>query len=305
LGSVRRIADFDRAPSEYHSSFAVEELGVRLDDGRVFDIVFKDVSPQGLSEAARAAKPVFLYNPRREIRMYLDVLNSGRLGTALCYGAVESPESGRYWLFLEKVAGMELYQVGAFNVWRHAAAWLAGLHSAFAPRVASLQQTIPLLKYDGSFFQLWPERAVAFVGKVAPSEARRRLVRIAAGYDRVVECLTSLPVTLIHGEFYASNVLIQQSPTGLRICPVDWEMAAVGPSMIDLAALTAGRWTAAEKAELATAYQVPEANLAALDYCRLHLAMQWLGWAEQWSPPQEHAHDWLDEALTLGERLGL
>jgi hypothetical protein len=33
--------------------------------------------------------------------------------------------------------------------------------------------------------------------------------------------------------------------------------------------------------------------------------MQWLGWAAEWSPPPEHAHDWLAEALTLGERLGL
>jgi thiamine kinase-like enzyme len=31
---------------------------------------------------------------------------------------------------------------------------------------------------------------------------------------------------------------------GWRVCPVDWEMAAVGPGLIDLAALTAGWWTA-------------------------------------------------------------
>ena len=48
-----------------------------------------------------------------------------------------------------------------------------------------------------------------------------------------------------------------------------------------------------------------EELLAALDYCRLHLAMQWLGWAAEWSPPPEHSHDWLAEAFTLADRLGL
>ena len=112
-------------------------------------------------------------------------------------------------------------------------------------------------------------------------------------------------MTLIHGEFYASNVIVGQTATGLRVCPVDWEMAAVGPGLIDLAALTAGRWSATEKAALATAYGAPAEFLPALDYCRLHLAMQWLGWAQDWSPPPEHAHDWLNEAVSLSEQLGL
>jgi hypothetical protein len=30
-----------------------------------------------------------------------------------------------------------------------------------------------------------------------------------------------------------------------------------------------------------------------------------LGWASRWSPPPEHAQDWLGEALGLAEKLGL
>jgi thiamine kinase-like enzyme len=99
----------------------------------------------------------------------------------------------------------------------------------------------------------------------------------------------------------------------LRVCPVDWEMAAVGPGLIDLAALTAGGWTAEEKEELALAYCAalvsyetpPDAFLLALDYCRLHLAVQWLGWSQDWTPPPEHAQDWLGEVLGLAEKLGV
>ena len=35
------------------------------------------------------------------------------------------------------------------------------------------------------------------------------------------------------------------------------------------------------------------------------LAVQRLGWSDSWSPPEEHAHDWLAEALRAAERLGL
>jgi hypothetical protein len=33
--------------------------------------------------------------------------------------------------------------------------------------------------------------------------------------------------------------------------------------------------------------------------------VQWLGWSPDWSPPAEHAHDWLGEALHLADKLGL
>ena len=44
---------------------------------------------------------------------------------------------------------------------------------------------------------------------------------------------------------------------------------------------------------------------AQLDWCSLHLAVQWLGWSDRWSPPRQHAHGWLDEATRLAEKLNL
>src|SRR5262249_13985070 len=147
-------------------------------------------------------------------------------------------------------------------------------------------------------------------------EERRRLGWLAARYERVVEVLVSLPRTLIHGEYYASNLLIQTECGPVRVCPVDWEMAAVGPGLIDLAALTAGRWTDTERAALCQAYRTawpsqtawvlqPDALPTLLDHCRIHLAVQWLGWSSRWIAPPEHQLDWLGEAVDLAERLGL
>src|SRR5262249_48956553 len=110
----------------------------------------------------------------------------------------------------------------------------------------------------------------------------------------------ALPKTLIHGEFYAANVLIHEADGHLRICPVDWETTAAGPGLMDLAALTCGMWSDEQKRALALAYRgrlepdqgwppATEPFVAALDLCRLHLAVQWLGWSPDWSAPPNQA----------------
>jgi aminoglycoside phosphotransferase (APT) family kinase protein len=119
---------------------------------------------------------------------------------------------------------------------------------------------------------------------------------------------------LIHGEFYASNVLVQTGEEK-RVCAVDWEMAAFGPGLTDLAALTAGSWTDGQRTAIALAYHDALSStdtswrpsvqefLDALDCCRLQAALQWLGWASNWTPPPEHRHDWLGDVLQVISRL--
>lgn len=292
------LAEVVRRRSRYRTSFSLEELDVTLEDGTILALVFKDVGLHALSEHARGAKPDFLYDPLREIEAYESILADTGLGTAVCHGTVVDPERGRFWLFLERVPGVELYQVGELETWRRAARWLALLHDRCRGA-----QGASLLRYDGDFYRLWLARARGFAQGAD-------LDRLAPRYDEVVERLAELPVTFIHGEFYASNVLVD----GARVCPVDWEMAALGPGLVDLAALAAGGWSEKERIDLAHAYRdaspaysdyPSEEFLAEFDCCRLHLALQWLGWSADWTPPREHVHDWLSEALELAERLGL
>jgi aminoglycoside phosphotransferase (APT) family kinase protein len=310
LGPIARL---EHRPSAFGTSFAIEEIDVHLEDGTPLPILLKDLSPQALLEGARRVKPAFIHDPLREIEVYRSLLAPHRLGTAHCYGVVTDAAAGRFWLFLERVPGRELYQVGEFSLWKSVTRWLAAFHSRFASDAAGAQ-AFPLLSYDGDYYRLWLRRAQAFLPAGGP--ARPGFTRLAGRYGRVVERLLALPVTLLHGEFYASNILVQQTVAGLRVCPVDWEMASIGPGLMDLAALTAGGWTEAQKNELALAYyaqwaaqgaEAPQADafLNALDHCRLHLAVQWLGWARDWSPPAEHRQDWLGEALRLADKLGL
>lgn len=319
FGVPRQIVDLKHHPSPSQSSFAIEEISIGMDDGTILQLLLKDVGRRGLLEPARRAKPHFLANSLREIETYQRILAPHHLGTALCYGAIVNRRRGRYWLFLEKVPGLELYYVG-IDIWRQVASWLADMHRHFATQADLLDPTsMPhLLRYTSDFYRRWMRRAAAIVRKrAAPSAQERRSIDWLAGrYSQVVERLVALPLTLIHGECYASNVLVEERADELRVCPIDWEMAAVGPATIDLAALIAGSWTEQEQLSMVMSYQgalvsqswwQPSASelLAAVDAAQLHLAIQWLGWSSEWSPPPEHAHNWLAVAMRAAERLGL
>jgi Ser/Thr protein kinase RdoA (MazF antagonist) len=304
LGSA--VAGIARRPSDTQSSFALEELDVELAEGPALPLVFKDLGPSALDPAAREAKPGFLYDPLREIEVYTRLLTA-ELGTPHCHGAAVDVAAGRYWLFLERVAGVELYQVGLRSTWEHVAARLAGMHRVLAGRGCVPSR---LVRYDAELLHRWARRAVEY----APPERRAPLERIAERYDRVVERILALPAAPIHGEFYAANVLVDDAREPARVCPVDWEVAALGPGLIDLAALVSGRWDAGDRAALAAAYReaLPagarpsvSAFSEALDACRLHVALQWLGWSATWSPPPEQATDWFGDALELSRSLGL
>lgn len=95
----------------------------------------------------------------------------------------------------------------------------------------------------------------------------------------------------------------------VRVAPVDWELAAEGPGLTDLAALVSG-WPAADRQALVAAYAaepgVPAFTARDLDLARFQVAIQWLGWAPpRWQPPPERRHDWLAEATEIAEELGL
>jgi thiamine kinase-like enzyme len=208
------------------------------------------------------------------------LLASAGLGVPVCHDA------GDDWVLLEKVAGVELWQVADVDSWAGAARWLGRLHALFADRPPNSQH---FLRYDAAYFRIWPDRA---------RQRHPELSSVLGDYERIVDLLSELPTTFIHGEFYASNVLL----AGNRIAAVDWEMAGIGPGVLDLAALSTG-WADEQRATIIDAYgTVPS---GAIDAARLHLALQWLGWSKDWTPPPEHAHDWLTEATLVAARLGL
>jgi hypothetical protein len=315
LGRDRGIRQLTRQPWDYYSSFTIEALEVTLSDGTSLSLLAKDLGKAGRLKSGSHLKPEFLYDPMREIEMYQSVLADGESGAPDFFGAVVDPVAGRYLLFLERVNGLPIWQFGEMEIWRTAAQWLARFHQRHAgPAGAAVSRH--LIQYDRGYYLTWPRRASQFLRKnpAVSAGAVAFIDALAEAYSRVVDRLMSLPVHLIHGEWVASNILVQQENGNIRLRIVDWEMAGIGPPLMDLADLTGGNWTAEQKQGIADAYReaFPPADRLpptdfddALNWCRLHKAVQWLGWAPSWTPPKEHAQDWLVEARRLAETLGV
>lgn len=300
-----------RRASDYRTSFPLEELELTLSDGAELRLAFKRLEWDALTAEARLAKPEFLHGPLREPAVYATLLAPAALGAPYYYGSLAEPEAGRHWLFIEWVEGRELYQVGERELWEAVAAWLGTMHLRLAGELDRQAAGGRLLDYDHAHYRRWIERALAFAA--APGQPPSRLDSIewlAPRYEAASEELLALPRTVIHGEFYASNVLVAGDPAEPRVAPVDWELAASAPGVIDLAALVSGGWSDEDRAAIAAAYRTAAGPFSPspreLDLARLCLAVQWLGWAEpSWVPPPSQRQDWLGEALSLTEELEL
>jgi hypothetical protein len=313
------VVEIVRRPSEYRSSYELDEIDVQLDDGRSLQLIWKETGRTSLSVKAIDAKPEFLLEPSREIEVYRRVLPPHDLGTAACYGSVADCKRDCYGILLERVSGLNLAFVGEIEIWQAAARWLARLHDRFARSTEQAAPTTHLLMHDRQLFAAWIDRAVRFC-RLAEIDSRalevRRLERLGEQYDGVLARLAELPQSLIHGEFFPSNVLVDDRESPPRICPIDWELAGIGPRWLDLAALMAGNWRDDERESMQRAYYEAcdsrgrpaidyQQFLTGVDLCRLHLAVQMLGWSATWRPSPAHANDWLSEAVTLADQLEL
>ncbi|HEX4996851.1 MAG TPA: hypothetical protein VFY29_01410 [Terriglobia bacterium] len=292
----RPVSDVSRTVSIRSSSCAIEDLIVRFGNGETREVVFKNLGPDGKLEAARAIRPSFVYTQIREIEVYRALLSRFNLGAPRLYGAKTDSELDRYWLFLEKISAPALFEIAAFERWLDAAAWLGLLHGACDAEEA--RRAAPsLATHDAEYYWRWLRRARKYAGPA--------LDRIASGYHHVVDALLRIPHAWIHGEFYPSNILVGALDNP-RICAVDWELSAVAPALLDVAALASGSWTRAQRLQMLNAYlekSPPHLRrqdaVHAFDCCQLHIAIQWLGWSENWRPHRRHAHDWLSEAIAL------
>lgn len=305
LGPVAVVC---RRPSAYRSGFPLEEIEIGLESGERLRLACKEISWRGLDAGARLAKPRFLHDPRREAAVYASVLGAGEPGPPRYYGSVEA--GGRCLLFVEWVRGRELYQVGERGLWEGAATWLGRTHARLASELERYAAAGRLIEHDPAFHRRWMRRAVEF-SHGRPAAEAAAIEWLARRHERVVEALASLPQTVLHGDFNASNVLVGEGPVP-RVAAVDWELAARGAGLTDLASLVSGGWRAEDREALAAAYclgrgeRLDDSVRRGLGVARLQLAIQWLGWAPpEWVPPPAQRQDWLATAVELAEELEL
>jgi aminoglycoside phosphotransferase (APT) family kinase protein len=316
FGSERTISQLKVRPNPYRSSFAIHDVSVVVDGDTRLELLVKNLSRQALRRTVISGRPQFLYDPRREINVYRDILAPTSLGTPGFYGALIDGRRDRFWLFMERVCGPQLAETGDFGIWLDVARWLAGMHDCLFSRLAAIPTAsrARLVNYDERFYGRWAQRTRKFLKrKTVGRNVTRRLEHVISHYETVVDELVALPRGIVHGEFYSFNVIVQEQATGLRVCPVDWEVAGEAPFLVDLAGLIAGSWTIEEKRSLALSYYgasqpvatySPDQFYRALDLCRLHVALQWTGWSEK-ATHRLRWSEWAAEALDAAEALGV
>lgn len=295
----RRIRCVESWPYPYATSFHLDEVVVEFDDGQRDVLILKDFARSRMLIDAREHRPAADDDPTREIQTYRRVLAPAGIGPA-CRASVIDPVAGRFWLFTEKVPGVELWQIGDVEVWEDVVRWLSELHAKHRPSTNAITGADDLPVLDAVWFERTVTRACASLESSSDPRAAT-LRRGLLGLD-LAAALGALPQTLVHGELYASNVLIGRTGERLTVWPIDWETAALGTALIDLAAISSG-WDATTQQRLVDAYGALPGSHRDLQLCRLHLALRYIAWPQAWAPPAEHRHDWIGSAVELVEQV--
>ena len=250
-GRPVRIRAMRREFSSSSSSFRTERLRVSLDGDEPLRVFFKDLNPDHQMEKARTVREFDLEHGRRELRMYLSLLSPEHFGTLHLYAFRWEPDHGRFWIFLEDAGRTVLHNTLDLPHWTATARWAARFHAA--TRDLPEAQTSFLPRYDRPHYRGCVER----VEKILPSLDAPERELVGRGLDCYVEriaWLEALPRSVIHGQFFGKNVMLREGSTARRIVVIDWETAALGPSTFDLVSLTSGKWTAAQRHAMWTAY---------------------------------------------------
>jgi Phosphotransferase enzyme family len=230
-GTHASIADLQSAPSPSATSYAARVVTVRLSDGTTLRMFLKDFGSSALFKEGADDRRA------RELHVYRDLLGDAELDTPAYYGAVWGGEQECFWMVVEFVDGVPVADC-EFDLWPAATAWLARMQGLYVRDPERFEHSPLLIRHDADFFASRAERALSSARRIS-ARALRRLRRILSGYDDFVALMADQPSTFVHGSYRPENVLIDE-PSLSRICVVDWELAAIGAPLYDLARLCDG-----------------------------------------------------------------
>jgi hypothetical protein len=270
------LAVLGRKWNPYSATFASEVITCRLDD-RVLTLFCKYGPDCHVGPDGRRGVP-------HEADVYREVLHPAGHGTARFYGSHRDDAGRQHWLVIEHLEQAEhAHRLPSPDAGLVAAAGWIGMFHGLTEEGADGPSPSVLPRYDRGHYAKWPRRTSTLAG-----ELHRHYPWLAAacqGFEEhVVEDLLTAPHSAIHGDYYPDNVLVSED----RICPVDWEWAALAPGEIDLAALTF-RWPPEVVAACESAYRQarwpggqPPEHGRRLAAARLYLCLRYMGNGRDW-----------------------
>ena len=234
-----------------------------------------------------------------EAKVYGQLLNGLDISIAKLYGIYRSTDGINTWLVLDYLeGGTRMTHTIDPEAMSKAARWMGRFHALCSTRISDPALSF-LNRYNPDYFRGWVSRTQQMVKRAGVDS--RWLQAVCSRIDAVIEVLCNSPQTIIHGEYYPKNILLQH---GL-IYPVDWESTAISSGMIDLAMLTEG-WTPEAIRELVHEYQrsrwpegAPHDLIKSLCAARIYVQFRWLGDQQAclpaWSSYLEALHEYAEE----------
>lgn len=287
----------DRAANPHASTFPSEVVTCRLGRGGRLRLFCKYGTGPGHNAHGHRGGVGY------EAEVYRRVLAPARLPVPRFYGAAAAGSSGEVWLalgYLERC--LRLRDSGDVGDWERAAAWIGRLHAVHEARGRDPALSF-LIEYDAAYYRGWPQRTAE--NAAALNLDFLWLADLCRRAEAALAALAEAPRTVIHGEYYPKNILVDEG----TIYPVDWESAALGCGVIDLAALT-DRCDPEVVRRCEAAYGLarwpqggPPHFTRTLELARLYVHLRWLG-AEP-GPKLRRRFRRYEEIRTLGESLAL
>lgn len=296
LGEPGGVALREREPNSYASTFPSDVVTCEA-GSRTLTLLCKYEVPR---DRGLRGVPVGV---RYESAAYCSAVEPSRLTAPRWFGLHGDELAGSTWLMLEFLAEtLRLDKSPERGGLAGAARWIGSFH-----RFHDLDAKAPpeCLNLEG------PATFRACVARAADrweelGAAHPWFHPLARDCEAVFCDLFVRRPTVIHGEFYPSNILVRDG----SVFPVDWERAAVSAGEIDFAALTEG-WKPQEVRAATEAYAdarwggaVPDDFAECVEAARAYLHLQALG--DLVPGPFKAKDEWrLDHLRTVAESRGL
>ena len=304
LGSVFGAADgslsiLRREPNRYASSFPSEIVTCRLDSGRELLLLCKYEAGQSHSSHGHRGNVAY------EADVYREIVEPLGTSAPRFFGSHAPASTGDTWLVIEYVEDAVAVSraPSRSDSPQLSARWIGRFHAASAARLA-LPPAAFLKRYDAAYYRRWAERTKALASGLHASVPW--LAPLCERFAGAVDALVTTP-TVIHGEYTPKNTLVQ----GDRVCPVDWESAAVAAGEVDLAALTDGHWEPEVVDACVREYELarwpagaPRDFATTLGLARLYWNFRWLGERLDWTTGEKGVKR-LGYLRTAAERMGM
>jgi hypothetical protein len=277
----------DRFLQPCRSSFPSEIVTCHLDDGRL-TVLCKYSRPQRCQLPAWHAAYGHRQGLSYEAWVYRHVLEPLDMATPRLCGTYEG-RGGRTWMALEYLG--DCMRLNSAPPGPEAAAtWIGRFHALNETRLSEPALRF-LTVYAADYYRGWARRTLASARRIRGNY--QQIGPLSEAYEQAIEILLEPPLTIVHGEYYPSNVLWRPN----SVHPVDWESAAIAAGEIDLASLTE-HWSPAFVERCEAAYVRARwpagcdrsAFARRLSAARLYMLLRWAGRPGAWKVREDRSY---------------